>query len=111
MITVSATCATKRVEVMNDSGFSSAIHDAMLAVETTMTTIVNSDVTLLRDATHHILEAGGKRIRPRLALLSYAASGGSAPLDVVPMAAAIELMHTASVVHDDINDHGVVRRG
>src|SRR5215207_3834874 len=108
---VSANCATKRVEVMNDSRFSSALHDAMLAVETTMLNVVESDVTTLRDASHHILEAGGKRVRPRLAMLSYAACGGSDLNEVTPIAAAIELMHTASVVHDDINDHGIVRRG
>jgi geranylgeranyl pyrophosphate synthase len=85
--------------------------DALRAVEQLMFDVVDCDVTLLRDASRHILEAGGKRLRPRLALLSYAAVGGTRIADVVPVAAAIELMHTASVVHDDINDHGVVRRG
>ncbi|MBC7871575.1 MAG: polyprenyl synthetase family protein [Chitinophagaceae bacterium] len=73
--------------------------------------VVNSDVTTLRDASRHILEAGGKRIRPRLVLLSYMAMGGQDLQKVVPVAAALELVHTASVVRDDINDHGVVRRG
>jgi octaprenyl-diphosphate synthase len=91
--------------------FSSSLHRALEAVETAMHNVVESDVTTLRDASHHILEAGGKRVRPRLAMLSYAACGGSDLNKVTPIAAAIELMHTASVVHDDINDHGIVRRG
>jgi len=86
---------------------------AMNAVEARMDEIVNCDVSTLRDASRHILSAGGKRIRPRLMLLSYLANGGdpSAIMSIVSPAAAIELVHTASVVHDDINDHGVVRRG
>lgn len=81
------------------------------AVEAAMFRAVNSDVGVLRDASRHILQAGGKRIRPRLVLLSWAANGGGDPGHVVQVAAAVELVHTASVVHDDINDHGVMRRG
>ena len=76
-----------------------------------MMDIVNSNVTVLRDASKHILKAGGKRIRPRMVLLSHIATGGNNIDETVRIAAAIELVHTASVVHDDINDHGVVRRG
>lgn len=84
---------------------------ALATVENLMMQVVDSDVFVLRDASHHILEAGGKRIRPRVLLLAYAASGGQDVAYVAPVAAAVELVHTASVVHDDINDHGVVRRG
>lgn len=87
------------------------LQEAMQAVEAKMYEVVNSDVGVLRDASRHILEAGGKRIRPRLLLLAYAANGGQNFDETVPVAAAVELVHTASVVHDDINDHGVVRRG
>lgn len=84
---------------------------AMQAVEQRLNEAVNSDVDILRDASKHILSAGGKRIRPRLTLLSYVAVGGQEWESVVPIAAAVELVHTASVVHDDINDHGMMRRG
>lgn len=70
-----------------------------------------SDVEILREASHHILEAGGKRMRPRMVISAYLACGGTDLDYVAPIAAAVELVHTASVVHDDINDHGVVRRG
>lgn len=87
------------------------ITNGLREVEKAMYDVTNSDVEILRDASHHILSAGGKRIRPRLLLLSYLAVGGEDVNYVAKPAAAVELMHTASVVHDDINDHGVIRRG
>src|SRR5258707_6262875 len=84
---------------------------ALHSVDALLRSIVNSDVDVLREASHHILEAGGKRVRPRLTLLAYEALGGSDLDRVVPVAAAIELVHTATLVHDDINDHGSLRRG
>ncbi len=87
------------------------IDQAMHIVEHTMFDVVNSDVDVLRDASRHILEAGGKRIRPRILMLSYMATGGTDLEYAAPVAAALELVHTASVVHDDINDHGIMRRG
>ncbi|MCC6801513.1 MAG: polyprenyl synthetase family protein [Anaerolineae bacterium] len=93
------------------SDLSETVQDALQQVETLMLDVVDSQVTILRDASRHILSAGGKRVRPRLVLLAYAAAGGQRPEIAVPVAAAVELVHTASVVHDDINDHGVVRRG
>jgi octaprenyl-diphosphate synthase len=88
-----------------------AIKEAMQLVEHIMFDAVNSDVMTLRDASHHILDAGGKRVRPRMLMLTYAAAGGLDNAYAAPVAAAVELVHTASVVHDDINDHGIVRRG
>src|SRR5579864_2110072 len=84
---------------------------ALQSVDALLKSIVNSDVDVLREASHHILEAGGKRVRPRLTLLAYEALGGSDLDRVVPVAAAVELVHTATLVHDDINDHGLLRRG
>ncbi len=81
------------------------------SVEQAMFQATSSEVDVLKDASRHILSAGGKRIRPRLLLLSYLALGGDDLELVAKPAAAVELMHTASVVHDDINDHGIVRRG
>ena len=87
------------------------VEDGMAAVERAMIRATDSDVDVLRDASLHILGAGGKRVRPRLLLLTYLALGGRDVNYVADPAAAIELMHTASVVHDDINDHGILRRG
>lgn len=91
--------------------FQEQLQFAMQAVETAMYDVLNSEVQVLRDASRHILSAGGKRIRPRILMLAYLALGGKDVEYAAAPAAAVELMHTASVVHDDINDHGVLRRG
>jgi geranylgeranyl pyrophosphate synthase len=87
------------------------IAQGLYFAEEAMLNVVNSEVSVLQDASRHILQAGGKRIRPRLLILAYVAAGGIDVEYAAPPAAAVELMHTASVVHDDINDHGIVRRG
>jgi geranylgeranyl diphosphate synthase type I len=55
--------------------------------------------------------AGGKNLRPSLTLAAYAGLGGEDPEAIVPVAAAMEMLHTAMLVHDDILDHDEVRRG
>ncbi|MFW7414908.1 polyprenyl synthetase family protein [Demequina sp. SO4-18] len=55
--------------------------------------------------------SGGKNLRPSLTLASYAGLGGDDADAVVPVAAAMEMLHTAMLVHDDILDHDEVRRG
>lgn len=87
------------------------LDEGLAAVERAMLDVTDSQVAVLRDASRHILSAGGKRIRPRLLLLAYTAMGGLDLARAAGPAAAVELMHTASVVHDDINDHGIMRRG
>lgn len=101
--------ARDELSTVEDAEFD--LQTALDRVERLMHDTVNSEIEVLRDASWHILGAGGKRVRPRLALLSFAAAGGENINDVAPLAAAVELVHTASVVHDDINDHGVIRRG
>lgn len=67
---------------------------------------------LLQEAMLYSLFAGGKRIRPVLALASYEACGGAAS-DIVPYAATLELIHTYSLIHDDLPamDNDDLRRG
>jgi octaprenyl-diphosphate synthase len=81
------------------------------AVDDLMISATTSEVQLLQDASHHTISAGGKRVRPQLLLLTYLALGGDDLDYALPVAASIEMVHTASVVHDDINDHGMLRRG
>ena len=80
-------------------------------VENRLRNIVDTDVETLNEASQHIIVSGGKRVRPRVAILSYLAVGGQNVSDVVDMASAVELVHTATLVHDDINDHSTMRRG
>jgi len=67
---------------------------------------------VLQEAMLYSLFAGGKRVRPILALASYEACGGD-PADVVPYASALELIHTYSLIHDDLPsmDNDDLRRG
>jgi geranylgeranyl pyrophosphate synthase len=87
------------------------IEQAVEATNEHMFNSVASDISVLEEASRHILIAGGKRVRPKLLFLSYQAVGGTDLSSAVPLAAAVELVHTATLVHDDINDHGRVRRG
>jgi len=57
--------------------------------------------SLLQEAMLYSLFAGGKRIRPILALASYEACGGD-PSEIVPYASTLELIHTYSLIHDDL---------
>ncbi|MCY4021650.1 MAG: polyprenyl synthetase family protein [Chloroflexi bacterium] len=96
---------------VGQAGLGELVDAGLASVEQAMYQATSSEVEVLRDASRHILSAGGKRLRPRLLLLSYLALGGNDLELAAKPAAAVELMHTASVVHDDINDHGIVRRG
>ncbi len=56
-------------------------------------------------------QVGGRLMRPRLVLAAYLGAGGTDVDAVVPVAAAIELLHTAMLIHDDLLDHDETRRG
>lgn len=66
--------------------------------------------TLLYKAARHIIDAGGKRLRPYLVLKSCRLVGGREE-DAIPTAAALELLHTFTLIHDDIMDEDEKRRG
>ena len=71
---------------------------------------LRSDVTLINQISHYIISAGGKRIRPRLVLLFAAALGFRGP-DRYTLAATVEFIHTATLLHDDVVDESSLRRG
>jgi geranylgeranyl diphosphate synthase type II len=73
---------------------------------------VLSEPSVLHEAMRYSLFAAGKRIRPILALASYEACGGD-PKDIIPYASALELIHTYSLIHDDLPsmDNDDLRRG
>ncbi|NBD22583.1 polyprenyl synthetase family protein [Paenibacillus glycinis] len=80
------------------------------AIEGKLARSVTSDHVLLSDASTHLLKAGGKRIRPLFVLLS--GKFGSYELDVLErVAVPLELIHMASLVHDDVIDNAETRRG
>jgi heptaprenyl diphosphate synthase/octaprenyl-diphosphate synthase len=91
-----------------------SIHEPVQAeldqVEATLGNVANSDVPVLRGMLTHILSASGKRLRPTIALLA-GRFGDYQPQLLVPLAASIELLHTATLVHDDVIDDSDTRRG
>jgi octaprenyl-diphosphate synthase len=86
------------------------LREELEAVETVLLESSRSEVELISLAAHHILNAGGKRFRPQLTLLTTRLFEYDGPA-AVPMAAAMELIHTATLVHDDIVDESDSRRG
>ena len=82
------------------------------SVERKLVSAAASDVLTAFDLSMQLISAGGKRIRPALVVLSALAAGGKADRDrAVDLAAAVELIHMASLVHDDVVDQTYRRRG
>lgn len=72
---------------------------------------VSSPVELVNEVGTHLVTAGGKRIRPALCLLAARGGRDFSLEKVLPLAEALELIHTASLVHDDVIDEADTRRG
>ena len=64
----------------------------------------------LYEAGRHLVDSGGKRLRPSMLLLAAEAAGGE-PASLAPAAVSIELIHNFTLIHDDIMDNADVRRG
>ncbi len=80
------------------------------AVECFLRQNLASDLPLLQAINEYVFDAGGKRLRPGLVILGGRMFG--APLeDLLPAAAAVEMTHTATLLHDDIMDASPMRRG
>ena len=90
-------------------GFAAHVDQAMAEVEALLRASVEG-TTVLEDLGKNLLSAGGKRFRPQLLVASYLAAGGREPRRAAPLAAAFELIHTASLIHDDITDDPTLRR-
>src|SRR5258708_18537084 len=82
----------------------------MERVNTTILSRTGSEVTMIPEIAKHLIESGGKRLRPMLtlAMAQLAGYGGDGP---VKPAAPVEFMHTATLLHDDVVDESEMRRG
>ncbi len=79
-------------------------------VEAGLTKHINSNVSIINDAAAHLIKAGGKRMRPAFVLLA-AKYYKEDIQDIIPLAEALELIHAATLVHDDLIDNSDTRRG
>jgi octaprenyl-diphosphate synthase len=94
----------------NLDGIVALVSDEMKVVEARLAERMESPIGSIPQVGAHLLGAGGKRLRPLLAVLAARATG--APLDhAVAVGCAAELIHTATLYHDDVVDDGRVRRG
>lgn len=93
-----------------DAELDAALSAGMAAVEEGLRIAVASDDQFVADASRYLVEAGGKRFRPLLVLLS-AQFGDPDAWGVVPAGVVVELTHLATLYHDDVMDEAPLRRG
>ena len=84
--------------------------EEMDAVNQVIRQRLSSEVALVNQLGHYIIDAGGKRLRPMLALLSARANGYEGEMHYL-LAAIVEFIHTATLLHDDVVDESELRRG
>src|SRR5215472_9836392 len=88
----------------------SVLHDDMQAVDRVLRESLSSDVALIRQIAEYIIRGGGKRLRPALLLLAAQACGYRGQHHHT-LAAVVEMIHTATLLHDDVVDESALRRG
>ena len=95
---------------MNTASLYAPIDADMRAVDAVVRTRLHSEVVLVRQVAEYIISAGGKRMRPALVLLSAGACGYAGTRHH-ELAAVVEFIHTATLLHDDVVDESSLRRG
>jgi len=104
------TSSPSAIEEMRSDGLYGPVQRDIVRVDTLLKSLRPENFPFLSNILDHLLEAGGKRARPATTLL--AGRMGNYNLDLlVPLAASIELLHTATLVHDDVIDAAPTRRG
>ncbi len=89
------------------------VEDDLAAAERKLSGLLDSKEPIIAEICHYLVDAGGKRLRPTFILLVHHACGGTAESveDAIDAAIALELIHSATLLHDDIIDQGMLRRG
>jgi len=88
-----------------------SVEDKLLLVEDRIKNKLTSDVELVQKMTEYHLDTGGKRLRALLTLGSAKMCGYSKGTRDINLAACVELIHSATLMHDDVIDNGSLRRG
>lgn len=101
---------------MTQEQFQDALNARVSTIEKVLVSALPKNITMqktIADAMEYSLMAGGKRLRPMLMLEAYRLFGGSDEAEIEPFMAAIEMIHTYSLVHDDLPamDNDEYRRG
>jgi heptaprenyl diphosphate synthase len=93
-----------------DKALETSLLADMAKVEELMRSHIKGDYPLVIETSRHLVEAGGKRLRPLLTLLA-AQFGDAGNYDIIKAAVCCELTHLATLYHDDVMDDAVLRRG
>lgn len=93
-----------------DKALETSLLADMARVEELMRSHIKGDYPLVIETSRHLVEAGGKRLRPLLTLLA-AQFGDPSNYDIIKAAVCCELTHLATLYHDDVMDDAVLRRG
>ncbi|WP_312880108.1 polyprenyl synthetase family protein [Actinokineospora xionganensis] len=93
-----------------DPALVDAVVTGLATVEELLRSVVRSDVDFVDQAALHLVKAGGKRFRPLFTLLCAQFNDGNTE-QVIASAAAVELVHLATLYHDDVMDEATMRRG
>ncbi|MDR1616894.1 MAG: polyprenyl synthetase family protein [Syntrophomonadaceae bacterium] len=95
---------------MENFSLFASVADDLAAVEEKLKAYTCSSLEIMNRASLQLIEAGGKRLRPAFTLLT-AKMYKEDLRDVIPLAAALEMIHMATLVHDDVIDNSLTRRG
>ena len=98
---------------INDSYFQlrDSVEEKLVLTEEKIKSKLASDVELVQKMTDYHIETGGKRLRALLTLGSAKLCGYSKGSRDINLAACVELIHSATLMHDDVIDEGIMRRG
>ncbi len=94
-----------------DEPWHSCIDDELASCEKLMEESLVFENAELTEMCRYVVLSGGKRLRPSFCILSYFACGGKDSKIPVSIGSAFEIVHSATLIHDDINDQGEMRRG
>ncbi len=107
---MSSMVTVKEREIRDAASIYRPIQPLMVKLEERIDQVTESAPGTMREQMAHTLKSGGKRLRPAVTLLA-ATFGRDIPDSSLPMATAIELLHTATLIHDDTIDNALMRRG
>jgi octaprenyl-diphosphate synthase len=94
------------------SSIASGLKNELAALDDRLRSTLDSEVSLIRSIAEYIVSAGGKRLRPVLVFLCHEALTNRASNDMaISLATTVELIHTATLLHDDVVDESDLRRG
>lgn len=98
------------IKIVNEKSIFDTVKDDLKLLEVELLSVIHSPEELITDMSQHLVEAGGKRLRPALYFMCTQNRACDTER-LMPMAVAIELIHMATLVHDDVIDNSAIRRG